>query len=417
MENNENVNNLNSTNNFHRFKRKKAQYIALGGVILGVCVAISGIGQDFLGQFPKLRLAAIDTVENVAMMGVNMTLPSVEANNTKKEIATNGVLLPDISDDSNVSNTSSNSTSTETSTTSQTSSTSENPNTNTSSLLIRQNISDASEDLTVFKNKSGDIIKRTYGTCSGNNIISLSSGQVRNCTEIATETLKKETEIKPEFKITLNSEPQVLIMHTHTTESYEVSDRGYFDDTYFCRTLDPTQSVVAVGDKIAEKLAEKGIATIHDGTIHDDPSYSYSYSRSSVTVQDILAKYPSIKVVLDIHRDGIADSDGSRIAPVAVIDGKEAAQIMIICGCDDGTMDMPNYMQNFHFACALQNSMESRHAGLTRPVLFDYRYYNQDLTTGSLLIEVGSNGNTLAQALYSGELVGEGVADALLKLT
>ncbi len=86
---------------------------------------------------------------------------------------------------------------------------------------------------------------------------------------------------------------------------------------------------------------------------------------------------------------------------------------MIISGCDDGTLDMPEYMKNFHFACTLQQKLESDYTGLTRPILFDYRHYNQDLTTGSLLIEVGSHCNTLQQVQYSGQLIGRSLGELL----
>ena len=86
---------------------------------------------------------------------------------------------------------------------------------------------------------------------------------------------------------------------------------------------------------------------------------------------------------------------------------------MIISGCDDGTLDMPDYIKNFHFACTLQQQMETDYAGLTRPILFDYRHYNQDLTTGSLLIEVGSHCNTLEQVQYSGQLIGRSLSRTL----
>jgi stage II sporulation protein P len=172
---------------------------------------------------------------------------------------------------------------------------------------------------------------------------------------------------------------------------------------------------VAVGDVIAEKLQEAGIAVIHDTTVHDYPSYNGAYERSAETVKAILAEYPSIRVVLDIHRDAIG-TDTSISQPIAEINGKEAAQVMIISGCDDGTMDMPNYMLNFRFACRLQEQMESMYPGLTRPILFDYRKYNQDLTTGSLLIEVGSHGNTYEQAIYAGALLGDALAQVLLDL-
>jgi stage II sporulation protein P len=116
-----------------------------------------------------------------------------------------------------------------------------------------------------------------------------------------------------------------------------------------------------------------------------------------------------------VHRDAIS-GEGYAMQPVAEINGKKAAQIMIISGCDDGTMGMPNYMQNFHFACLLQQQMETDYPTLTRPILFDYRKYNQDLTTGSLLIEVGSHGNTLEQAAYAGELFGKSLARVLKEL-
>ena len=117
---------------------------------------------------------------------------------------------------------------------------------------------------------------------------------------------------------------------------------------------------------------------------------------------------------MDIHRDAIISGD-TVTAPIVESDEGTAAQVMIISGCDDGTMNMPHYMENFHFACALQGTMESLYPGLTRPILFDYRHYNQDLTTGSLLIEVGSHGNTLDQAVYSGQLIGVSLAKTLLQ--
>lgn len=219
----------------------------------------------------------------------------------------------------------------------------------------------------------------------------------------------------PEFTIELNDEPQVLIMHTHTTESFEPFERDFFDSSFNYRTTDPSKNVVMIGDKITQQLENAGIEVIHDTTIHDYPSYNGSYDRSAETVKKILKEYPSIKVVLDIHRDAIGTND-SIMQPVVEVNGKDAAPVMIISGCDDGTMDMPDYMKNFRFASLLQQQMSSDYTGFTRPILFDYRKYNQDLTTGSLLIEVGTHGNTLEQVEYSGELLGKSLAKALLKL-
>lgn len=268
------------------------------------------------------------------------------------------------------------------------------------------------------ENQSGVIKQMSFSKYSGGQYINLSTaGQVRNCTSVANDKLIAESKLLPQFKIELNSQPQVLIMHTHTTESYEPYSRNFYDSSFNSRTTDSSKNVIAVGDKIEAELKSSGIQVIHDRTIHDYPSYNGSYQRSEITVKNILAQYPSIKVVLDVHRDAIQTQEGIRTAPVANINGKQAAQIMIISGCDDGTMNMPNYMQNFRLSSLLQQQLEGDYPGLTRPVLFDYRKYNQDLTTGSILLEMGSHGNSLDEALYSGELMGKALAKSLLKCT
>lgn len=284
-------------------------------------------------------------------------------------------------------------------------------------LLISSNVAEIHEDLTVFAAYSGNVENDTYTGYIGTDFITLDGGgQVWNCTELDSETLLKETRIAPNINAEFfSAAPQVLIMHTHTHESYQIDERGYYDESYTCRSADPTQSVVAVGAAMAEALAENGICVIHDGTIHDE-AYSGAYSRSEETVKRILNEYPSIKVVLDIHRDAVEEADGTRVSLISEIEEKSAAQVMIISAADDGTYNMPDYLDNFHFACALQRRLESDYAGITRPVLFQYCQYNQQLSTGSLLIEVGSHGNTLEQAVYSGRLVGKSLSALLREL-
>lgn len=263
-----------------------------------------------------------------------------------------------------------------------------------------------------LEDHDGIITSTHYGHYDGDDYIDLDiAGQVRNVTNVPNEKLLTESRLAPDLEIKRNGEPQILIMHTHTTESYEPYERDFYDSSFNSRTTDESMNMVAVGNAIAEQLENAGIGVIHDKTMHDFPSYNDSYDRSRVTVQKILEEYPSIKIVLDIHRDAIERADGERIAPVAEIDGKNAAQVMIISGCDDGTMNMPDHMKNFRFACMLEQQMESSYAGLTRPILFDYRKYNQDLTAGSLLIEVGGHANSIDQAVYSGELIGKALAE------
>lgn len=265
--------------------------------------------------------------------------------------------------------------------------------------------------------EGGSIVRNTYGEFTGNNYFNLEkAGQVNNKTSVSISELQNESKLLPEFKISLNlSEPQVLIYHTHTTESFEPFVRDFYDASFNYRTTDETKNMVMVGNEIQKQLEDAGIGVIHDTTIHDYPSYNGAYDRSAVTIQNALDKYPSIKVILDIHRDAIC-SEGIAYQPFVEIDGKEAAQIMIISGCDDGTLNMPNYMQNFRLASLFQQQIETDYPGLTRPILFDYRKYNQNMSTGALLFEMGSHGNTLEQVQYSGELVGKSIARALISI-
>lgn len=254
---------------------------------------------------------------------------------------------------------------------------------------------------------AGQIVTQHYSQGEGNLYVNCGAATIKNLTSLPNSEITEAISAGLPFTIDVgSSEPQVLIMHTHTTETFELEEKDWYDPEFTCRSTDLSVNMAAVGQQIADQLNAAGIVTLHDTTLHDYPSYNGSYERSNATVQSYLQQYPSIKVVLDVHRDAIEPQSGQRVSAVADINGQTAAQVMIICGADKNG-NLPNFKKNLAFAAAWQNAMESRFPGLTRPVLFDYRYYNQDLTTGSLLIEIGSHGNTLAQAEYAGQLVGQ----------
>lgn len=257
------------------------------------------------------------------------------------------------------------------------------------------------------------LVSAHYGQGSGPSYIPCGAATIRNCTELSADEIAAEVGQPLPFSIERNSsEPQVLIMHTHATETYESEPHSWCNPQFSARTTDTARNMIAVGAEIAAQLNAAGVNTIQDATLHDYPSYNGSYAKSNATVREYLKQHPSIKVVLDVHRDAIQQADGTRIKPIADIGGKTAAQVMIICGADvDG--NLPNFKQNLRFASLWQAKMEQMFPGLTRPVLFDYRYYNQDLTTGSLLIEMGGHANTLDEAKYSGQLVGQALGALL----
>lgn len=260
------------------------------------------------------------------------------------------------------------------------------------------------------ENRRGKITETQYSASEGGVYVAFGNAVIKNCTHHSAKKIKTELETPHKLSLSGNA-PQFLLYHTHATEGYENSDSGVFDTAGSWRTTDPDKNMISVGDVLTSVLTENGFGVIHDGTMHDDPSYQGSYQRSAVTIKTHLAQNPEITVCLDIHRDAIEPSAAEIIKPTAVINGKKAAQIMIISGCDDGTMDMPDYWENLRFAAALADKIEELYPGLCRPILFDYRKYNMDLSPGLLLIEIGATGNTLEEAKYSAELLGNALAE------
>ena len=250
------------------------------------------------------------------------------------------------------------------------------------------------------------VIQQTYREGSSSQYLALDWGWVRNLSGLGAEEVLNLSRQALPFAIELNSDqPQVLIYHTHATEAYLPTLRSWYGLNEPFRSDNNEENMVAVGEVLAQTLEQAGIKVIHDTTQHDNPSYTGAYDRSRETMRHYLEEYPSIKVTLDVHRDAITRDDNTVIAPTATVEGQQVAQVMII-SCADGDR-IPNFRQNFTFAAALQQQAAQLYPDLMRPILFDQnRFYNQDLTTGSLLLEFGSHGNTLAQAKRSAVLVG-----------
>lgn len=216
------------------------------------------------------------------------------------------------------------------------------------------------------------------------------------------------------FEYEDTSEPQVLIVHTHATESYMDEDLGYYYESFYPRDTDDNYNVVRVGKAICDKLAASGVGVAHCCVHHDDPQYYGAYDNSAQSILDYMERYPSIKIILDIHRDSITTDENEKIKPTFTYNGKKAAQIMIMCGNDNyGYYSFPNWEENLSLALKLQSTAETKYPGMTRPLYFGNFMYNMNLAPGSLLIEVGTDANTLDEAVCTGELLGDVIADVL----
>lgn len=208
------------------------------------------------------------------------------------------------------------------------------------------------------------------------------------------------------------SKPTVLIYHSHTTEAYSLLDTGYYISSD-ARSNNSARNMVRVGDDLAAYLEKQGFTVIHDRTIHDK-DYTKSYDNSRATIEKNLEQYPSIEVTIDVHRDDITYSNKTKVKPTAKINGKKAARMMIISGCEyNRVKNFPDWEENLKFDLQVQNKVNELYPGLMRPILFSERKYNMYETHYSFLLEVGTDANTLDEACYSARLFGNALGQLL----
>lgn len=256
----------------------------------------------------------------------------------------------------------------------------------------------------------GEIVEADY---SKQNATSEYNGiYIRNTTLNYTVNIEEYLNKKVEAYVE-NDKPAVLIYHAHTSETYELLDRNFYTNTRSTRSENSAENMVRIGEEICRILEENGYKTIHDTTVYDE-QLSGAYDRSRERVSEILKENPSVQIVLDIHRDSIYQKDGSKIKTVTEINGRKAAQIMLISGCEDGNVtDFPNWKKNLTFAVQLQNQLASDNSTLMRPLMFCCRKYNMDLVPCALSVEIGTDANTLSEAVYSAQLFAQSLSDFL----
>lgn len=213
--------------------------------------------------------------------------------------------------------------------------------------------------------------------------------------------------------ITANSTgPHILIYHSHATEAYTMDGTDIYEESDSYRTLNTEQNIVRVGEEMAAIFEAAGLEVIHDTTLYDYPSYNSAYTRSLEGVTAILEEYPSIQLVLDVHRDALAASDGTIYKTVAgTVDN--CAQVMMVVGSDASGQAHPNWKTNLALSLEIQSALNQRWSTLARPVVLRSSRFNQHLSTGSILVEVGTHGNTLQEAITAARLFARTVADLM----
>lgn len=205
-------------------------------------------------------------------------------------------------------------------------------------------------------------------------------------------------------------EPTVLIYHTHAMESYTPQTGEDYTEEVPFRTADLDYNMVSIGTRLAELLENAGISVLHDTTLHDAASYNGSYASSRETAEKCLAQYPSIRLVLDIHRDAAEDGSGHQVATTAETAQGDTARLMLVLGSEAGGLYNPNWQENYALAVKLQAVLEQESPGLCRELHLTDQRYNQDLSPGALLIEVGAAGNSHDEALRAMTPLAEAIA-------
>lgn len=207
---------------------------------------------------------------------------------------------------------------------------------------------------------------------------------------------------------------QVLIMHTHGTEAYTQSPDHTYAASGEYRTTDSSANMLRVGQEICDILNDRGISAVHSRTLNDYPAYNGSYNRALKDIQAHIQQYPTIQLVIDVHRDAIATGN-TYYKTAAVVDGQQTAQLMFVTGTDAGGLTHDHWQDNLAFQAQLHDRLNSTYPGIMRPMSIRASRFNQHIRKGSMLVEVGACGNTLEEALAAAQIFANTLADALLE--
>ena len=229
--------------------------------------------------------------------------------------------------------------------------------------------------------------------------------ETNNVTEKFTNTYGS-VKIKNESKYSLTSEmvtpnvdfknkKDIIVYHTHTCESYTPTQTNFYQSSGNFRTTDLNYNVARVGKELITLLQQKGFNAMQNNSYHDYPAYSGSYTRSLATILETLDKNKNTQFVIDLHRDALGNN--SNYAPSVQIGDEICAQLMFVIGTDGGGLKHPNWLNNFKLAIKIQEKANQMYPGLFRPIILRNSRYNQHVTTGAFIIEVGATGNTLEQ--------------------
>lgn len=216
-----------------------------------------------------------------------------------------------------------------------------------------------------------------------------------NSVKIRNESSYNLTEEMLIPNVELTNKKDIIVYHTHTCESYTPTEANNYVASGNFRTIDLNYSVARVGTELTNNLNSLGFNVNHNTTYHDYPAYTGSYTRALATIKDILSKNPSSEFIIDLHRDAIGSM--SNYGPTVKIGNDIGAQLMFVIGTDGGGLEHKDWIYNFKMAIKIQEKANEMYPELFKPIILRNSRYNQHVTKGACIIEVGATGNTIEQ--------------------
>lgn len=243
--------------------------------------------------------------------------------------------------------------------------------------------------------------KEQTGTASTKQTAQKEQTQKETSKETEKETAKKTgSKEKKQVKKADNENPDLIIYHTHSSESYQPYSKSNF------HTENVEGSVREVGEVMTKELQSLGIGVIHDKTVHDRPSYNESYDRSLETVVSLQKKYPSAKYIIDLHRDAAAYSGNK--GKTTTIDGKTVAKFSMVVGQNNA-----NYHKLLEYANKVNRKAEALYPGFGGRIIEKTYRYNEYIADNYILLEIGNNQNTIEEVKKTGTYFARVLAEVI----
>ncbi len=195
----------------------------------------------------------------------------------------------------------------------------------------------------------------------------------------------------------------VAIYHTHNAETY-IPYQGQ------AKVEGQNGGVSLAGNEMVKVLAETGIRAVHDLTIHDYPDFPTSYIKSEPTARKLVQQNKELQALLDVHRDA-----GLPVKETVRVGNEDSARVMIVVGNGQRGLPDPNWRENYTFAQEVANRLQELHPGVLKKVMLMEGRYNQHVFPHAILVEVGSEKNTLDEVLVASRCFAEALAEVIKK--